>query len=356
MSGNLENILMKGDCIPEDMLLQYIQGKLDGLDAHLIEKHLLECEFCSEAVEGLKMMEASDARKIIADINSEIDMRVSEAETGRVIPFMRYYKIAAVIALFILSGGIYWYLKNIKKENILAENVSTHVNLGTDSVPVQIAPQEYSTSGAPVPVTSQPKFSLRKDAQAAKQQSAEREIESAGSKELLTVNKNESAKDDAAKQSNDYSNQEVVVTKAEDKKYADGISRKSSKPVSADAQSAASAPAITESNMAVLDEVKTDGKIKYSEKKNGSSQNDMSQLFINAKANYDQKKYAEAASDFEKLMNDTSTAYYDDAKWYLAKCYNKIHKNSKSRKLLKEIAASNSVHHKEAEGLLQESQ
>jgi hypothetical protein len=83
---------------------------------------------------------------------------------------------------------------------------------------------------------------------------------------------------------------------------------------------------------------------------------DSQRLFLQAKASYIARNYTDAANDFEKLMNDTSSSVYDDSKWMLANCYIKIHKNAKSKKLLKEIAGSDSPHKKEALGLLQELQ
>ena len=40
-------------CIRQDALLEYLQGKLSGKERNLVEKHLLECEMCSDELEGL---------------------------------------------------------------------------------------------------------------------------------------------------------------------------------------------------------------------------------------------------------------------------------------------------------------
>ena len=103
MAGNLENILKQGDCIPEETMLRYIEGKLSSHENHLVEKHLLECEMCSDALEGLKMMQPAKSKEIISDLNKKIDERLksSERSEAKIIPFNNYYRIAAVIALFI---------------------------------------------------------------------------------------------------------------------------------------------------------------------------------------------------------------------------------------------------------------
>jgi hypothetical protein len=79
-------------------------------------------------------------------------------------------------------------------------------------------------------------------------------------------------------------------------------------------------------------------------------------LFNRANANYSRKNFALAADDFQYLASDSSSAFYDDAKWLLANCYIRIRQNAKATKLLKEIANSASAHKTQARDLLLEQQ
>ena len=130
MADNFDNLLHPGDCIPEKVLLAYLEGKLVAPQMHVVEKHLLGCEFCSDALEGLKSMQPGRSREIIDELNAKIDNTVSgrTSGAGKVVPFSRYYRIAAVISLFILFGGGYWYLKNAAEEKSLAENNQSAVH------------------------------------------------------------------------------------------------------------------------------------------------------------------------------------------------------------------------------------
>ena len=76
MAGNYQNILNHQDCIPEEKLLNYIEGKLSPQDANSVEQHLLECELCSDALEGLKLLHPEKARAITAELNNKIDQRI----------------------------------------------------------------------------------------------------------------------------------------------------------------------------------------------------------------------------------------------------------------------------------------
>ena len=37
------------DCLSEKMLFDYIDNKLNQKERHIVEKHLLDCEMCSDA-------------------------------------------------------------------------------------------------------------------------------------------------------------------------------------------------------------------------------------------------------------------------------------------------------------------
>lgn len=142
MPGKLENILLSGACIPEEMLMDYLDGKLTPRDMHLVEKHLLECEFCSEALEGMKGMNRGEAELIFADLDKKINDRIA-TPAAKVIPIKRDYRIAAVVSLLILSGATFWFLKNKQQENMIAQFETGHT-AQTDSIAPQLIPQVSS--------------------------------------------------------------------------------------------------------------------------------------------------------------------------------------------------------------------
>ncbi len=105
MKGSYNNILNHSPCPDEKMLEKYTKGKLSGKDKYEIEKHLLDCEMCSDLVEGLQLAKQSntDITSIVANINTEIDnLSEEESKTKKIIPLWLRY--AAVIALLIGIG------------------------------------------------------------------------------------------------------------------------------------------------------------------------------------------------------------------------------------------------------------
>jgi hypothetical protein len=49
----INNIFKASACLTEAELKAYISQKLEGEELHRVECHLLDCELCSDAVEGL---------------------------------------------------------------------------------------------------------------------------------------------------------------------------------------------------------------------------------------------------------------------------------------------------------------
>lgn len=53
MNENFRDIFVETNCVSQQELLDYLQGRLTPEDRHKVETHLADCEFCSEALEGL---------------------------------------------------------------------------------------------------------------------------------------------------------------------------------------------------------------------------------------------------------------------------------------------------------------
>ena len=63
----------KGDCLTEQQLLDYVYGNLSFEEQHHVEKHLLSCDLCDEAVEGLSLIKEENTQKIIPIIQQNIN-------------------------------------------------------------------------------------------------------------------------------------------------------------------------------------------------------------------------------------------------------------------------------------------
>ena len=105
------NIFEHTDCLSEEMLTKYLSDKLSPAEKHEVEKHLIDCEMCSDAVEGLKMI--ADKNKIsgiTSELNKKIQQRV-EAKEVKIIFIRQYRTQLAVAASIILVVGLVWFFR-----------------------------------------------------------------------------------------------------------------------------------------------------------------------------------------------------------------------------------------------------
>lgn len=110
--SNIKNIFEHTDCLSEEMLTKYLSDKLSPAEKHEVEKHLIDCEMCSDAVEGLSMI--SDKKKIssiTSELNQKIQNRVEKKEV-KIIFLQQYRSQLAVAASIILVVGLVWFFKS----------------------------------------------------------------------------------------------------------------------------------------------------------------------------------------------------------------------------------------------------
>lgn len=122
MNDRLKNIFTQSDCPDQQVLFDYIAGKLDATKEHAVEEHLVDCAFCSEAIEAYR--EEGDLTEISNQL-SDIEGRILRGETRKkIVGFSpkEYYKYAAILALVLLSmTGLYFLLSENKDQNLVME-------------------------------------------------------------------------------------------------------------------------------------------------------------------------------------------------------------------------------------------
>jgi tetratricopeptide (TPR) repeat protein len=100
------------ECLSEEHMLDYIDNKLTPQQRNRVEKHVLDCEICSDALEGYALI--SDRSKLddaAFAVNTLVLENKEEKEEKRGWWGTRM-KIAASIAVLLLLGSIALYIKN----------------------------------------------------------------------------------------------------------------------------------------------------------------------------------------------------------------------------------------------------
>lgn len=117
-----KNIFATSDCPSPEVLQNYLNNTLSKEEKRQVEEHLIDCEMCSDELEGLaSMKDIEKLPEIIDDIQQELG--ISEAKKIRLRPV---YQLAAAIAvLFIVAGSI--FLTEYLSDNGTTEMVSQTV-------------------------------------------------------------------------------------------------------------------------------------------------------------------------------------------------------------------------------------
>ncbi|MFM2225454.1 MAG: Outer rane lipoprotein [Bacteroidota bacterium] len=113
-------------CISAEQMKLYVQNLLSPIEKRNVENHLLECEFCNDAVEGLKQSNFQEYNKALTTLNKEFRRR--KRNTSRLKILYSPWKVTAVAAsvCFLLIGtGIYFDLfLNIRFQKV-AQNIES---------------------------------------------------------------------------------------------------------------------------------------------------------------------------------------------------------------------------------------
>ncbi len=108
MSKNLEHIIYNSsECIPEQTMFNYIDKKLSPKEEHEVEKHLIDCELCSDALEGLSFIKN---RSRITTIKNEVDQHLSHSlqkKDAKIISFNTKTIFAIAASILLLIGSVF---------------------------------------------------------------------------------------------------------------------------------------------------------------------------------------------------------------------------------------------------------
>lgn len=125
--------LPEDKCLSESQLFDYIDGKLKASDMHLVEKHILSCGFCSDALEGLEKVKHRE--KVVAFVPlTKLNGQEEKKEEPKVIPLnpnRKYYAIAAGVVLIL---GITLFMKLYKSGDLAEEKMADLVKADSISV------------------------------------------------------------------------------------------------------------------------------------------------------------------------------------------------------------------------------
>lgn len=137
MSEELKHkIYSSSECISEQQMFDYIDNKLSAKEQHLIEKHMLNCNLCSDASEGLELLRERDR---IAGINQKINEHISTTSNKKSkIIFFNFKTVASIAAgITLLIGGVFLF-NQFAPQKMKEKDVAELNQVSTPPPPVTI--------------------------------------------------------------------------------------------------------------------------------------------------------------------------------------------------------------------------
>ena len=105
--------------LTESQLIQYSEGTMADAEMHRVELHLLSCELCSEALEGIELLDTGAKKPAMIALHSRFQGRLRSNNPA---PKVAYWKWAAVAAIFLMSAAVLFVLlnKNVNPQSEIA--------------------------------------------------------------------------------------------------------------------------------------------------------------------------------------------------------------------------------------------
>lgn len=116
----MKNIFLHTECPPDSTLIAYHKNELKAVEQNSVEQHLLQCEMCSDFMEGLQNMKnVEQLPKINSAIHSKIDKRIADKKRKYFIGRAKYVGMAA--SLVLLVGLAIFFGKNLNNSQKMAK-------------------------------------------------------------------------------------------------------------------------------------------------------------------------------------------------------------------------------------------
>ena len=363
MKENSNIFDINSGCIGQDILLDYLQGRLSGKERNLVERHLLDCEMCSDELEGLtNLSEPERIVEIEAELNSMVDQRTSPRISWlnpKVV-----YRVAAVAVLTIgVSTLLYLFVLKTTPPTMMSES----------QMPSTTA--EVTDSTAPLEVIAIPKDATERLVS----QKKESKLVERPAAPTIIANKVQIAEEvliaDSEAEVTDMDEMEEVVL-AEKVVKADSAAIASSNAAlagqQADALRAASAEAKRE-ELAIAGEsarlskkamistvgfaqskVTIESALRSFNQKNykkaldefnaiySQNANNDTVIYHRAMSFYRLNSFAEAIDDFQKVSSKEESEFFYDSQWYCALSLIELGRKNEAKSLLEAIVKSDS--------------
>lgn len=150
-------IFDQGDCLREDVLLDYAHNKLVSAERNKVEKHLLDCELCSDALEGLMFVKnPGNITNLRADVVEKFGR--TQNQKGKIIKLDFRTSLAIAASIAVLVVAVFFFRTSLENEKTVADKLSETLHEEETTLiqepqeePTKEAEADKRTSNTPLP-------------------------------------------------------------------------------------------------------------------------------------------------------------------------------------------------------------
>lgn len=122
-------------------LVAYSQGNLSNREMHRLELHLISCELCNDALEGVSQVSEAALLKSLAEVEEKTQVKSSlEISISR----NQWMAMAASIALIAVVSAVFYFLPNREETSLAEKSNLEESTVAVDESPTSIDYQEDS--------------------------------------------------------------------------------------------------------------------------------------------------------------------------------------------------------------------
>lgn len=136
--------------LSQNQLIRYQQEKMDDAESYRVERHLLECELCSDAVEGMELLEAKQAKDNLQALKGRLSARLEEQKNPSRPLYWKW--VAAASVLLLASAVFFWMIKPSAPFLSYKEEKERKHAVESESAPLPVPEEQEDKSLSPDPV------------------------------------------------------------------------------------------------------------------------------------------------------------------------------------------------------------
>src|SRR3954465_15937537 len=107
MLNKNKNIFIKRNCLSKEELISYAKQTLPEIESHHVEKHLLDCELCTDATVGIYLLkDPSGIKNVSAEMLRRLHQKNPDSKKNSIRPA---FLIAAAIVCVFTTPRRYFY-------------------------------------------------------------------------------------------------------------------------------------------------------------------------------------------------------------------------------------------------------